>query len=58
MITSTGADAVTPGTVIACWIDPEGPTETRVTVVTMRRYQLSLFTKGPSTGGSRRPWRS
>jgi hypothetical protein len=44
MITSTGADAVTPGTVIACWIDPEGATQTRVTVVTMRRYQLSLFT--------------
>jgi hypothetical protein len=44
MITSTGTDAVTPGTVIACWIDPEGPGQTRVTVVTKRRYQLSLFT--------------
>jgi len=44
MITSTGTDAVTPGTVIACWIDPEDPGHTKVTVVTMRRYQLSLFT--------------
>ncbi len=44
MITSTGTDAVTPGTVIACWIDREGPGSTKVTVVTMRRYQLSLFT--------------
>lgn len=44
MITSTGMDAVTPGTVIACWIDPEGPSQTRVTIVTKRRYQLSVFT--------------
>jgi hypothetical protein len=44
MITSTGVDAITPGTVIACWIDPEGAGQTRVTVVTKRRYQLSLFT--------------
>jgi len=44
MITSTGTDALTPGTVIACWIEPEGPAQTKVTVVTKRRYQLSLFT--------------
>lgn len=41
MITSTGGDT---GTVMACWIEPVDVEQTRVTIVTKRRYQLSLFT--------------
>ncbi len=41
MITSTGGDT---GTVMACWIEPVDAEQTKVTVVTKRRYQLSLFT--------------
>ncbi|MFI5403737.1 MAG: hypothetical protein ACHQ1G_12440 [Planctomycetota bacterium] len=41
MITST---AGAYGTVMACWFEPVGEDRTKVTVVTKRRYQLSLFT--------------
>ncbi len=41
MITST---AGAYGTVMACWIEPLDAEQTKVTVVTKRRYQLSLFT--------------
>lgn len=41
MVSSTGGDT---GTVMACWIEPVDPEHTKVTIVTKRRYQLSLFT--------------
>jgi hypothetical protein len=41
MVTSTGGDT---GTVMVAWIEPVDPEHTKVTVVTKRRYQLSLFT--------------
>jgi hypothetical protein len=41
MVTSTGGDR---GTVMACWIEPVDAEQTRITVVTKRRRQLSLFT--------------
>ncbi len=44
MITSSGTDALSWGTVMACWIEPVDSTNTKITVVTKRRYQLGLFT--------------
>jgi len=44
MMTSTGTDALSYGAVMACWIEPAAGGQTKVTVVTKRRYQLSLFT--------------
>ena len=44
MVTSSGVDAISYGTVMACWVEPVGAAQTRVTIVTKRRYQLGLFT--------------
>jgi hypothetical protein len=41
MVTSTGTER---GTVMACWIEPVDAEQTRITIVTKRRRQLSLFT--------------
>ncbi|MHC4549291.1 MAG: hypothetical protein ACYTEZ_10995 [Planctomycetota bacterium] len=44
MLTGTGPSDFLSGTVMVAWIEPLGPQETKVTVVTKRRYKLSIFT--------------
>jgi hypothetical protein len=44
MLTSSGMNLVTYGTLMAAWIDAEGSSSSRVTVVTKRRVATNLFT--------------
>ncbi len=44
MLTSTGAGVGTWGTLMGAWIEPTGPQETRVTVVTKRRLATNAIT--------------
>ena len=44
MLTSSGLNFVSYGTVMGAWVEPASPSLTRVTVVTKRRVQTGLFT--------------
>ena len=44
VLTSTGAGVGTWGTLMGAWIEPTGPQETRVTVVTKRRLATNAIT--------------
>lgn len=44
MLTSSGVNAYTYGTVMGAWVKPTGKESTDVTVVTKRRIQVGLFT--------------
>ena len=44
MLTSSGINFYSYGTVMGAWIEPLAPAETRVTVVTKRRLQTNVFT--------------
>jgi hypothetical protein len=44
MLTSSGINFYSYGTVMGAWIEPLGPAETKVTVVTKRRLQTNVFT--------------
>jgi len=44
MLTSSGMNLVTAGTVMGAWIDPTADGQMRVTVVTKRRIQTNMFT--------------
>jgi hypothetical protein len=44
LLTSSGANAYTQGTVMGAWIEPDGQGGSQVTVVTKRRIQTNLFT--------------
>ena len=44
MLTSSGMNLVSAGTVMGAWVDKGVPPNTKVTVVTKRRMQTNLFT--------------
>ena len=44
MLTSSGMNLVTAGTVMGAWIDPMPDGQMKVTVVTKRRIQTNMFT--------------
>ena len=44
MLTSSGMNLVSYGTVMGAWIEPVDKANTKVTVVTKRRVQTNLFT--------------
>ena len=44
MLTSSGVNLVTAGTVMGAWIEPAGQGQTKVTVVTKRRIATNLAT--------------
>jgi len=44
MLTSSGMNLVTAGSVMGAWIDPTADGQMRVTVVTKRRIQTNMFT--------------
>lgn len=44
MLTSSGINLITYGTVMGAWVDSVGNNQSRVTVVTKRRLSLSYFT--------------
>ncbi len=44
MLTSSGMNLVTFGTVMGAWVDPQPDGQMKVTVVTKRRVQTNIFT--------------
>lgn len=54
MLTSSGMNLVTFGTVMGAWIEPLSDQQTKVTVVTKRRVQTNLFTTLTETTFHRR----
>ena len=44
MLTSSGMNLVSYGTVMGAWVDPQPDGQMKVTVVTKRRIQTNLFT--------------
>ena len=44
MLTSSGMNLVSYGTVMGAWVEPIDPMNTKVTVVTKRKVQANLFT--------------
>jgi hypothetical protein len=44
MVTSSGMNFMSYGTVMAAWVEPTTPNETKVTVVTKRRLSMNLVT--------------
>jgi hypothetical protein len=44
MLTSSGRDLVSEGTVMGAWVDPVDKNNTKVTVVTKRRLSLNMAT--------------
>jgi len=50
MLTSTGWNFISQGTVMGAWIKPMGNGKTKVTVITKRKYMLDLFTSMTEDG--------
>ncbi len=44
MLTSSGMNLISPGTVMGAWVEKGLPHKTKVTIVTKRRMQTNLFT--------------
>ena len=54
MLTSSGVNLVTAGTVMGAWVDPQPDGQMKVTVVTKRRNQTNIFTSLTETTFHRR----
>lgn len=54
MLTSSGMNLVSYGTVMGAWIEPISDQQTKVTVVTKRRIQTNIFTTLTETTFHRR----
>ena len=54
MLTSSGMNLVTAGTVMGAWVEPVAQGQTKVTVVTKRRVVTNLFTTLTETTFHRR----
>jgi hypothetical protein len=54
MLTSSGINFYSYGTVMGAWVEPIAPTQTKVTVVTKRRLQTNVFTTLTETTYHRR----
>lgn len=54
MLTSSGMNLITFGTVMGAWVEPISDQQTKVTVVTKRRVQTNIFTTLTETTFHRR----